>query len=93
MFIMVITGIFLLAGLLHPEEFMNLIPGILYFLCIPSGFLLLFIYAMINMKNVSWGTREMPKVPLDTSNSRVPFLDLPICNLHIFPYKGILGNI
>ena len=62
MFIMVITGIFLLAGLLHPEEFMNLIPGILYFLCIPSGFLLLFIYAMINMKNVSWGTREMAKV-------------------------------
>ncbi|ELT98539.1 hypothetical protein CAPTEDRAFT_177712 [Capitella teleta] len=62
MFIMVITGIFLLAGLLHPEEFMNLIPGILYFLCIPSGFLLLFIYAMINMKNVSWGTREMIKI-------------------------------
>ena len=60
MFIIVVTGIFVFAGLLHPEEFMNLIPGVLYFLCIPSGFLLMFIYAMINMKNVSWGTREMP---------------------------------
>ena len=61
MFIIVITGIFVLAGLLHPEEFMCLMPGVLYFLCIPSGFLLLFIYAMINMNIVSWGTREVSK--------------------------------
>ena len=62
LFIMVITGIFLLAGLLHPEEFMCLIPGVLYFLCIPSGFLLMFIYSMLNMNIVSWGTREIPKI-------------------------------
>ena len=62
LFIMVITGIFMLAGLLHPEEFMCLIPGTLYFLCIPSGFLLLFIYSMVNMNIVSWGTREIPKL-------------------------------
>jgi chitin synthase len=37
MFIVVITAIFVLAGLLHPEEFMCLMPGVLYFLCIPSG--------------------------------------------------------
>jgi len=37
MFIIVITAIFVLAGLLHPEEFMCLMPGVLYFLCIPSG--------------------------------------------------------
>ena len=40
MFIVVITAIFVLAGLLHPEEFMCLMPGTLYFLCIPSGRLL-----------------------------------------------------
>ena len=62
MFVMVIMGIFILAGVLHPEEFLCLIPGMLYFLCIPSGFLLLFIYSMINMNIVSWGTREIPKV-------------------------------
>ncbi len=38
-----------------------LVPGVLYFLCIPSGFLLLFIYSMINMNIVSWGTREITK--------------------------------
>ena len=37
MFIIVITAIYVLAGLLHPEEFMCLMPGVLYFLCIPSG--------------------------------------------------------
>ena len=37
MFIVVITAIFVLAGLLHPEEFMCLMPGVLYFLCFPSG--------------------------------------------------------
>ncbi|XP_013398991.1 uncharacterized protein LOC106165353 [Lingula anatina] len=62
MFIIVLIGIFLLAGLLHPEEFLCLVPGTLYFLCIPSGFLLLFIYSLVNMNVVSWGTREMPKV-------------------------------
>ena len=60
MFIIVITGIFTLSGFLHPEEFMCLIPGAIYFLCIPAGFLLLFIYSMINMNVVSWGTREIP---------------------------------
>ncbi len=62
MFIIVVMGIFILAGLLHPEEFMCLIPGVLYFLCIPSGFLLMFIYSIINMNIVSWGTREIPKM-------------------------------
>ena len=61
MFIMIVVGIFTLAGFLHPEEFMCLVPGILYFLCIPSGFILLFIYSMVNMNVVSWGTREIPQ--------------------------------
>ena len=61
LFIMVIAAIFMLAGILHPEEFLCVIPGALYFLCIPSGFLLMFIYSMINMNVVSWGTREIIK--------------------------------
>lgn len=61
MFIMIITCIFVTAGVLHPEELMCLVPGVLYFLCIPSGFLLLFIYSMVNMNVVSWGTREIAR--------------------------------
>ena len=72
MFIMIITCIFVTAGVLHPEELMCLVPGVLYFLCIPSGFLLLFIYSMINMNVVSWGTREIarPSESLDSVKER-----------------------
>ncbi|XP_063047742.1 chitin synthase 1 [Engraulis encrasicolus] len=60
------TGIFLISmaimylvtAILHPQEFSNIIYGLMYFICIPSGYLLLTIYSLVNMNNVSWGTRE-----------------------------------
>lgn len=51
--------IFLIAGILHPSEFKCLFSGLLYFLCLPSAFVLLNIYAIINLNNISWGTREI----------------------------------
>lgn len=33
-------------------------PGVLYFLSIPSMYLLLILYSLINLNVVSWGTRE-----------------------------------
>lgn len=51
--------LFLFTALLHPQEKSCLLPGILYFLCIPSGYLLLVIYSLCNMHVVSWGTREV----------------------------------
>ncbi|XP_065940998.1 chitin synthase chs-2 isoform X2 [Magallana gigas] len=53
--------IFLIAAAFHPREFHNLIFGILYFLWVPSGFLVLIIYSLCNLHVVSWGTREVPK--------------------------------
>ncbi|CAN9506982.1 unnamed protein product [Ophioblennius macclurei] len=63
------TGLFLIsmaimytvAALLHPEEFGMIIYGLMYFICIPSGYLLLTIYSLVNMHVVSWGTRESNK--------------------------------
>ncbi|MEQ2306814.1 hypothetical protein AMECASPLE_012072 [Ameca splendens] len=60
------TGVFLVSmaimyvvtALLHPQEFGLIIYGLMYFICIPSGYLLLTIYSLVNMNNVSWGTRE-----------------------------------
>ncbi|KAI4901617.1 hypothetical protein NFI96_000815 [Prochilodus magdalenae] len=48
----------IITAALHPQEFSLIIYGILYFLCIPSGYLLLSIYSIVNMNNVTWGTRE-----------------------------------
>ena len=65
MFLYILVGTFLLAGILHPHEFGDLIWGILYFICIPAGYLFLIIYAICNLNNVSWGTRETQKAVVE----------------------------
>ncbi|XP_053090629.1 chitin synthase chs-1-like [Pangasianodon hypophthalmus] len=58
LFLISMTLLYLITAALHPQEFSLVIYGVLYFLCIPSGYLLLSIYSIVNMNNVSWGTRE-----------------------------------
>ena len=53
--------IFFVAALFHPREWTCIIYGVLYFLWVPSGFLLLVFYSLCNLHVVSWGTREVPK--------------------------------
>lgn len=58
-FLIALSGSFFIAACMHPQEFKCIIPGLLYLLCIPSMYLLLIIYSLINLNNVSWGTREI----------------------------------
>ncbi|KAI7802330.1 hypothetical protein IRJ41_006855 [Triplophysa rosa] len=58
LFLIGMVVLYLTTAALHPQEFSLVIYGLLYFLCIPSGYLLLAIYSIVNMNNVSWGTRE-----------------------------------
>ncbi|XP_051580950.1 chitin synthase chs-1-like [Myxocyprinus asiaticus] len=58
MFIIGMVLMYIITAALHPQEFSLVIYGFVYFLCIPSGYLLLIIYSIVNMNNVSWGTRE-----------------------------------
>ncbi|GAA6106472.1 chitin synthase chs-2-like [Tachysurus ichikawai] len=58
LFFIGIIVMYISTALLHPHEFHLIIFGFLYIICIPSGYLLLAIYSMVNMNNVSWGTRE-----------------------------------
>ena len=68
----VYTGIFavafILAGILHFNEFFYLFHSIWYLLCLPSGYLFLIIYSVCNLNNRSWGTREGAR-PKSQSNS------------------------
>eukprot|EP00056_Hartaetosiga_gracilis_P017926 m.8844 g.8844 ORF g.8844 m.8844 type:complete len:1642 (+) comp6238_c0_seq1:253-5178(+) len=57
-YLLSMIGMFLFAGFLHPKEFFDLIHGVWYLLCLPTGYLLLLIYACCNMNDRSWGTRE-----------------------------------
>lgn len=58
-FLIAMTGSFFIAACLHPQEFYCIIPGIIYLLSIPSMYLLLILYSIINLNVVSWGTREV----------------------------------
>uniref|UniRef100_A0A8D3D5U7 chitin synthase n=1 Tax=Scophthalmus maximus TaxID=52904 RepID=A0A8D3D5U7_SCOMX len=57
-FIIALACFYLVTALLHPQEVGLVVFGLLYIICIPSAYLLLAIYCMVNMNNVSWGTRE-----------------------------------
>jgi len=66
-----LVAVFLIAGLLHPREIYCLMAGFIYFLCLPSAFVLLNIYSICNLNNVSWGTRELAKTPQPASSRGV----------------------
>ena len=51
----------LLAGLLHPEEFYCMLYMPVYLITIPSMYVLLVIYSLFNLNDISWGTREAAK--------------------------------
>jgi chitin synthase len=51
--------LFFLTGVLHPQEIMNLLYGLLYLVTLPGGYVLLVIYSICNLHVVSWGTREV----------------------------------
>ena len=49
------TGIYIMTAILHPSEVVNLFHGIWYFLCLPTGSLLLIIYSVANLTDRTWG--------------------------------------
>lgn len=63
MFVIGMAAIYLVTALMHPQEFNLVFYGFLYIICIPSAYLLLTIYSMVNLNNVSWGTRETKPAP------------------------------
>lgn len=50
---------FVVAAIIHPQEFACVLPLPLYMLLIPSMYCLLTVYSVTNMHVVSWGTREV----------------------------------
>ncbi|XP_037831666.1 chitin synthase chs-1-like isoform X2 [Kryptolebias marmoratus] len=48
----------ILGAVMHPQEFSVLFYALFYIIFLPSADILLFIYAMVNMNCIYWGTRE-----------------------------------
>lgn len=62
-FVIAMAIIYVITAIMHPQEIQLVFHGFLYIICIPSAYLLLTIYSMVNMNNVSWGTRESKPAP------------------------------
>lgn len=81
-FLIALSGSFFIAACLHPQEFWCVVPGLLYLMMIPSMYLLLILYSIINLNVVSWGTREVL-----TKKSK------KVCSLFIIIFQTILTCI
>ncbi|XP_077968967.1 chitin synthase chs-2-like isoform X2 [Styela clava] len=64
-FMLAMIFMYAFTGIIHPTEMLCLLHGLLYYLLVPSAFILLMVYSLCNMNNVSWGTREVRKPVLD----------------------------
>ncbi|KYN04745.1 Chitin synthase 3 [Cyphomyrmex costatus] len=51
-----------IAGLLHPQEATCLLCGVIYYITVPSMYMLLIIFSVFNVHNVTWGTRDSKKL-------------------------------
>uniref|UniRef100_A0A182FS46 chitin synthase n=1 Tax=Anopheles albimanus TaxID=7167 RepID=A0A182FS46_ANOAL len=60
MFFIAVALQIVITGVLHPQEMEALPAGLVYYITIPSMYMLLVIYSVFNMNDVSWGTRENP---------------------------------
>jgi len=58
MFVLTMIFMFSFASLIHPKEITNIIYGSVFFLMIPSTYVLLSLYSLINLNVINWGTRE-----------------------------------
>lgn len=58
-FTVVTFGIFFVTAALHPQEANCLLYIVIYYITIPSMYILLIIYSVCNLHVVTWGTREI----------------------------------
>jgi chitin synthase len=60
LFFFIVTAQLIITAFLHPIEIGCLPFGVVYYITVPSMYMLLIIYSLFNLNNVSWGTRENP---------------------------------
>ena len=59
----IVIGVYFVTALIHPREFTNVLFILIYYLLIPSTLLVLTIYSLCNLNDISWGTREVIQTP------------------------------
>lgn len=54
----IVISQFIITAFLHPQELSCLPNGIIYYITVPSMYMLLIIFSIFNLHNITWGTRE-----------------------------------
>ncbi|CAL7946040.1 unnamed protein product [Xylocopa violacea] len=54
----IVVGQFVATAFMHPQEISCLPNGIIYYITVPSMYMLLIIFSIFNLHNITWGTRE-----------------------------------
>lgn len=49
----------LIAGFLHPTEIVCVFYSVIYYVTLPSMYVILIIYSLFNLNDITWGTREL----------------------------------
>ncbi|CAG9529476.1 unnamed protein product [Cercopithifilaria johnstoni] len=75
-FVLCMISIFVLAAVLHPQEFHNIFYGLIFFLMIPCTYIFMALYALINLNVINWGTREAASAAIGKHASDTEFRDL-----------------
>lgn len=58
LFLLTVVAQIVVSSLLHPTELMCLPCGVAYYITLPSMYLILIMYALCNLNDVTWGTRD-----------------------------------
>lgn len=58
LFLIIMAVVFFLTAICHPFELSCVKPCFLFFLCIPTSYILVIIYSLTTMHQCTWGTRE-----------------------------------
>jgi len=85
LFLFLVTSELAFAGVLHPYEIGCLLHGPIYYLAVPSMYVLLIVYSLCNLNNISWGTREIKPRKTRAVISAIHFTNSnPLTNFHGF---------
>ncbi|XP_076380076.1 hyaluronan synthase-like protein kkv isoform X2 [Megalopta genalis] len=61
LFLMMMIGQLVIAAFMHPSEYYCFKYIVVYIITLPSMYLLLIVYSVVNLNDITWGTREVKK--------------------------------
>lgn len=89
-FTIITFGIFFITAALHPQEIICLLYLVIYYITIPSMYMLLIIYSLCNLNNVSWGTREVAQKKTAKVIDNIFYIKFLCCNvIYLTPLKRL----